>query len=33
MGLAICKILVENNLDGTIKVFNNPNGATFKIVF
>lgn len=33
MGLAMCKILVENNLEGTIDVFNNPNGTTFKIVF
>ncbi|CAM3444078.1 sensor histidine kinase [Arcobacter aquimarinus] len=33
MGLTMCKILVENNLDGTIEVFNNQKGATFKIVF
>lgn len=33
MGLAMCKILVENNLEGTIEVFNHSRGATFKITF
>lgn len=33
MGLAMCKILVENKLEGIITVSNNLNGAIFKIVF
>jgi len=31
IGLAMCKVLVENKLQGNIKAFNQANGACFEI--
>lgn len=33
LGLSMCKILVENRLNGKINAFNNKKGATFLITF